>query len=224
MSTSSPQDKSQNELPVELTQHLTQSAPLQAKRRRWLWIVAAIVVLGVLVAFNMYRESLALERMNKRMPGLEEAKSAPAPQRYTNPNLGYSIILPLNWQPVEQPGKPIVFIGDSIMGSTPNLQIKEFPYTGELEACAEFNVSGMRLMFKDYKEVEQCDIVTDAGLKGKRYIIEHMMSGKKFRQIHYFIKKSDKLYLIACASLQAVAGTELDTVFDKCIKSVQLVP
>lgn len=212
-------------IPGDHTPHgVSPQTPARRPRSKLVVVVGVLIVLALIAAVRMYLDSVRLDKLNKSMPGLSDRRPVPAPTTYTEPKLGYSLVLPSGWEPVERPGKPIAFIGDKINGSTPNLQVTQEAFQGDLAAYEAANLATFEQGYKDYKLLEQGSITTRDGLVGRRCLVEHTMSEKKFRQIYYFLPKSSGLYIVACASLSIQPGTNLDSTFDECIKSIRLTP
>ena len=155
---------------------------------------------------------------------LSAAYAAPG-ERYVDHRGKFSYIAPAGWQFRNFPGlKFRVAVGPSANKFTPNINIVDEEFRGDLKEYVDKNLENLPKIISGFKLLDRKPFTTASGLQGEKLITTSKQNNQELRQLFYIFPAADRdQYLVVTCSLLAFGGAALDIIFDKSLSTFQLL-
>lgn len=143
--------------------------------------------------------------------------------RHNEPTGGFSFCPPAGWTAREVPGKAYkVFFTTLANGQTPNLTVRDLPYSDTLDDFVSGNLKTLESSgMKDYKFLSKTDITTLSKQRGIKVIIQVEIYRRLLRQTFYSFNLSNSKKLLFTFTVPADGGEAYDNLFDESMKTLQ---
>jgi hypothetical protein len=136
---------------------------------------------------------------------------------------GFSFVPPEDFLLKELPGmKYKAAIGPAAGGFAPNIVFVDEAHKGTLAEYVEANKKGLKMTFKNYKEISEKNLKTDAGAECAMLRIQRDEKGKALRQTFYFFELSPERKMVATASTAVGAGEKWEPILEASVKTFRL--
>jgi hypothetical protein len=137
---------------------------------------------------------------------------------------GFSFVPPEDFMLKALPGiKYKAAIGPAADGFAPNIVFVDEAHKGTLAEYVEANKKGLKMTFKNYKEVTEKNFKTEGGAECAMLRIQRDEKGKALRQTFYFFEVSPDRKMVATASTAVgAAGEKWEPILEASIKTFRL--
>ena len=141
---------------------------------------------------------------------------------------GFSYCAPLNWDTLKtEKEKYTIVFGEKVNGMTPNINIKDEVVKMPLADYVELSTKNVLDSTKELKvsslKVESQSDFASASMRGFKVVFVSVYNGITVRSIQYlFSGKGDRKYVVTATALNSDKDV-LDSVFDKSMKTFQLI-
>ena len=99
-------------------------------------------------------------------------------------------------------------------GFTPNINVVDEVFSGELKDYVNGNIQALTKQFKEFKNLGQFDFKTDSGAKGIKLLTQSEQQGNLLRQTFFFFDgKGGRKYVVTC-SARIEVGDKFDAPFE----------
>jgi hypothetical protein len=144
-------------------------------------------------------------------------------ERHVEKAGGFSFVPPEDFTLKELPGmKYKAAIGPPADGFAPNIVFVEEAHKGTLAEYVEANKKGLKMTFKNYKEVLEKNIKTDGGAECAILRIQRDENGKALRQTFYFLEASPERKIVATSSTLASGAAKWEPILEASVKTFRL--
>ncbi len=181
-------------------------------------IVAGLVGLVVIV--------LGVRQFTKGVHEMSGKGNAPAQkmgETYTSTESGYSHRIPQGWEskPGPQPGVTMI-VAPKESGLASNMVATVETFAGSLNDYVEANKQALKTSVPDAKILSDSEFVTDAKAIGHKVKLQNKMKDVDLAQTMYFFDGTDGRKVIVTCTAPGKFGSDLDPLFDDCMKTFAL--
>jgi len=146
-------------------------------------------------------------------------------ERYAAPDGMFSFSSPNGWVWREIPGRKYkVAFGELVGDFAPNINVVDEAFSGTLDAYVDGSLKILpvgyeKLGYKNFKVLSRGVFTTTSGQAGVRIVFESEINGRALRQTQFFFDGKDGRKLVVTCTTLAPGGEELDSVFEKSLKT-----
>lgn len=139
-------------------------------------------------------------------------------------NDGFSYSPPAGWTLKEIPGQKYRFAMDQPANQfAANINVVDEQFADGLDAYVKANLATLERVYQKMEVASQDGIVTTAGAKARRIVINGRVNDRDLRQVFFlFTGNGQTKYVMTCTAL-ASDGDKRDALYDAAAKSFQVI-
>lgn len=136
---------------------------------------------------------------------------------------GFMYRIPEGWVIKPVPGLKYRFaFGPTRSAFTPNINVVDEVFDGELSTYVDANLDTMKRIFQNFTVVVREPFYTTDGQIGVRLVIKNRQNNVDLKQTFYFFKAIGSRYFVATCTDLASNGDALDSTFFESMKTFKI--